>query len=189
MQRRSLSFDWKGFELHPEIPLGGVAIRALLPGDRVDAMLARLHDVAASLDVPFSPQEHAPNTKAALAISELARREGVLDSWRTAAMDAYWRDGRDIEDRTVLAELAKTAGLDPDAAIAFLDAPEVPALLLEQRHEAMRWGVDSIPTWFMLPAGWTPTDPMPPEGQPRPVKVVGCQPAEVVERAAEMAGA
>ena len=74
------------------------------------------------------------------------------------------------------------------AAIAFLDSPEVPALLKQQRVEAYRWGVTGIPTWFVLPDGWTPEDGIPDEG-PRPVKVVGCQPLSVVTRAAELAGA
>ena len=152
-------------------------------------MHARLQSVAADLGVPFTPRSHAPSTKRALAVSELARREGRLDAWREAAMNAHWRDGRDIEDLDVLGELAAAAGLDADRALAFLQAPEVGPLLQQQRIEAMRWGVTGIPTWFMLPEGWAPGDPRPVEGEPQPVRVVGCQPREVVEKAAEMAGA
>jgi predicted DsbA family dithiol-disulfide isomerase len=104
-------------------------------------------------------------------------------------MDAHWRDGRDLEDRAVLAELLAAAGLDPAEAFRFLDAPEVPGLLRAQREEAHRWGVTGIPTWFILPTGWKPGDPRPPQGAPQPVRVVGCQPMEVVERAARIAGA
>lgn len=160
----------------------------MFPAAAVDAMHARLQQVAEGLGVPFTPRTHAPSTKPALAISAYARREGRLTPWREAAMNAHWRDGRDIEDRAVLRELAEQAGLDADAAIAFLDAPEVPALLRAQREEAHAWGVTGIPTWFMLPEGWTPEAGLPEHG-PRPVRVVGCQPLEVVERAAKLAGA
>ena len=88
----------------------------------------------------------------------------------------------------VLRELAQGAGLDADAALAFLQRDEVPGLLMDQRVEAMRWGVSGIPTWFMLPEGWEPDEPWDEDG-PRPVRVVGCQPMELVERAAQMAGA
>ncbi len=161
----------------------------MFPADRVTVMHDRLSEVGQSMGVPFTPRPHAPSTKPALAISELARRQGALDAWREAAMNAHWRDGRDIEDREVLRALAVEAGLDADEAVAFLDDAEVPQLLQEQRVEAHRWGVSGIPTWFLLPSGWSPGDPRPAEGAPQPVRVVGCQPMESVIRAAEVAGA
>lgn len=160
----------------------------MFPKPQVDAMHARLEQMGEQLGVPFEPRQHAPSTKKALAISEFARRQGRLDTWREAAMDAHWAHGRDLEDHDVLADLAEQAGLDPAAALAFLDDAEVPRLLSEQRAAAQRWGVTGIPTWFMLPDGWSPGDGVPDEG-PRPVKVVGCQPMQVVEQAAELAGA
>jgi len=165
-----------------------VDIHRVLPAAQVGTMNARLADVAKGMGVPFTPRPHAPSTKPALAISELARQQGKLDAWRTVAMDAHWAEGRDIEDRDVLADLATHAGLDPVTAVAFLDNPDVPAMLDAQRTEAHRWGVTGIPTWFLLPTGWAPGDEMPTEG-PRPVRVVGCQPWEHVQRAAEVAGA
>lgn len=156
---------------------------------QVRSMWDRLHEVAGTLGLTFTPQAHAPNTKPALAIVELARRQGRLDAWREAGMNAYWRDGRNIEDPAVLRELAADAGLDPSEALAFLDTAEVPGLLAQQRQAAMRWGVTGIPTWFLLPAGWSMGDDRPPEGEPQPVRVVGCQPMDVVLRAAELAGA
>lgn len=149
---------------------------------------ARLLEVADALGVEIHPGDRLPSTKPALALAELARSRGVLAAFRERTMDAHWIDGRDIEDRAVLRELAEGAGLDGDEAMAFLDAPEVPRILAGQRAEAQRWGVTGIPTWFMLPDGWSPADGLPESG-PRPVKVVGCQPLEVVERAARMAGA
>lgn len=151
-------------------------------------MHARLQEVAADLGVPFSPRRHAPSTRPALLLSELARRQGCLPRWRRLAMDAHWEHGLDIEDRDVLRDLAARAGMDPDGAMAFLDDPGSARLLAEQRRHAREWGVTGIPTWFLLPAGWEPGAPLPEEG-PHPVRVVGCQPREYVERAARMAGA
>ena len=178
-----------GFELHPEIPAGGMDIYRMFRPAQVEAMHARLSSVADGMGVPFTPRRHAPSTRPALAISDLARERGRLDAWREAAMNAHWRDGLDIEDRDVLRELAELAGLDADEALAVLDRPDLESLIQAQRLEAYRWGVNSIPTWFMLPSGWTPGDARPPEDEPQPVRVVGCQPMEVVEQAAQMAGA
>lgn len=155
---------------------------------QVEQMQARLQQVGDSLGVPFHPREHAPSTKRALALSAFAERHGKLDAFREGAMDAHWAEGRDIEDLSVLRDVAESAGLDGEAAMASLSAPDVPALLSQQRAEARAWGVTGIPTWFMLPSGWKPEHGVPESG-PRPVKVVGCQPLEVVERAARLAGA
>ncbi len=188
LERFDIALQWRGFELHPEIPPGGVDIDAILPRARVDAMHARLQEVAADLGVPFSPRRHAPSTKPALLLSELARAQGCLPQWRRLAMDAHWEHGLDLEDRDVLRDLAERAGMDPDAAMAFLDDPAGPRLLQDQRQRAQAWGVTGIPTWFLLPAGWEPGDALPKEG-PRPVRVVGCQPREYVDQAARLAGA
>jgi predicted DsbA family dithiol-disulfide isomerase len=160
----------------------------MFSADRVASMTARLEEVADAMGVTYSPRGHAPSTKPALAISALARRQGVLDAWREGAMNAHWRDGLDIEDPEVLGALATAAGLDAAEALAFAEGPEAAPLLRQQRIEAQQWGVTGIPTWFMLPSGWEPGDPRPESG-PVPVRVVGCQPMEIVERAATMAGA
>jgi predicted DsbA family dithiol-disulfide isomerase len=161
----------------------------MFPPAKVEQMHAHLVQVAKGMGVSITPRERAPSTKPALALSEYARRNGRLDAWREVAMAAHWEHGRDLEAPEVLRDLAVQAGLDPDAAMAFLADPEVPGLLAAQRHEAARWGVTGIPTWFVLPTGWDLGMPRPPEGSPQPVKVVGCQPIEVVERAARAAGA
>ena len=187
-QRYALDFEWRGFELHPATPAGGLDLASLYPADRLAAGHARLAEVAAGFGLPFTARPRMPCTRPALAIAELARRNGRLDAWRTGAMEAHWVDGRDIEDRAVLGDLAAKAGLDPAEALAFLDAPEVAGLLTAQRALARKWGVTGIPTWFILPDGWHEGDPMPTSG-PRPVRVVGCQPMDVVEGAAHAAGA
>lgn len=160
----------------------------MFPRHVLDRMHGRLQKVADDFGVPFKTSPHAPNTKRALALSAWAAEQGQLDAWRAHAMDAYWKDGRDLEDDGVLRELLTASGLDATAGLAFLDDPSVPDLLRAQREDAHRWGVTGIPTWFMLPDGWSPGDPRPETG-PKPVMVVGCQPMEMVERAAVMAGA
>ena len=72
MARFELDFDWRGFELHPEIPPGGLDVATMFPRAAVDAMHARLQQVADGMGVPFAPRPHAPSTKPALALSEHA---------------------------------------------------------------------------------------------------------------------
>jgi len=116
--------------------------------------------------------EHKPNTRRALALAEHAREAGRLHEARRALMDAYWREGLDIEDDRVLAQAAKASGLDPEAALAALEAPAVLARVDAMAARAESAGVTGIPTFDF--------------GSRR---VVGAQPYEVLAAEARAAGA
>lgn len=168
-----MALDWRGFELHPEIPLGGMAAERLFgPGGRERAH-QYMRRFAASFGIDRMRQpDHIPNTRAALAVAELARDEGRLDPFRAAAMDAYWRDGRDIELPEVIRDLAGVAGLDPDRAVQAMGDRVYLDRIAQTRREASAAGVTGIPTFFIGDR-----------------TIVGCQPyellAEAVERARE----
>lgn len=118
------------------------------------------------------PVERLSNTRRALALAEVARDLGRLDPFRDAAMDAYWKDGMDLESDEVLLEVSRRAGLPGDS----LSRADHDAVFLQRvadaREEAEASGVRAIPTFVMAGYG-----------------VVGCQPYEVLEQLAERAGA
>lgn len=193
MARLAREFDveihWRGFELHPSTPRGGMPITALFPAHLGDGlgptMHARLAQFAAGFGVTgLQPSQHIPNTRRALAVAELARDAGRLLPFREAAMDAHWRDGRDLEDLDVLASLAQATGLDPDAARAAADSPAYQRRVDDLREEAGAMGVSGIPTFIF---GVAP--PTPGARPSRGVGVVGCQPWEALQAAAMRAGA
>ena len=162
--------EWRGFELHPEIPAGGISTERLFgPGGRERAR-EYLKSFAASFGIHDMRQpDHIPSTRPALAVAERARDEGLLDPFRVAAMDAYWREGRDIERPAVIRALADMVGLDPDEAVAaMMDAvgSGSQAEFGRTRAEANAAGVTGIPTLFIGDRS-----------------IVGCQPYEVIEAA------
>lgn len=120
----------------------------------------------------LASHDRIPNTRKALAIAEFARDQGRLHPFRQAAMEAYWKGGRDIEDDGVLADCAREAGLDPAAALAAVADPGYRARVDAMGEVASRAGVTGIPTFVM--------------GRRR---VVGCQPYEVLAALAESEGA
>lgn len=138
-----------------------------------ERMRGYLRDFAASFGIEEMKQpDRISNTRRALGVAELARERGRLDAFRTAAMDAYWRDGADLESEAVIRELAERAGLDPDEAVAAMEEPHLLERVDAIREEAAENGVTGIPTFIF-------------DGS----RVVGCQPYEVLARAAEQAGA
>jgi len=114
----------------------------------------------------------SPNTRKALALAEHARDRGRLHELRRALMDAFWRRGEDLEDLAVLSAGAVEAGLDPAAALQALEDQAIVARVEAMGREAARAGVTGIPTFDL--------------GE---LRVVGCQPYEVLAAEAERAGA
>ena len=148
----------------------------LFGAHRAAQMREYLRTFAASFGIPdMESPERLPNTRRALAVAELARDEGALDAWRHAAMDAYWRDGRDLEDPATLAGLAWSVGIDAEAARQVMDDPSYRARVDAIRREAGAAGVTGIPTFVFGPSS--------------SARVVGCQPYPVLAAGAERAGA
>lgn len=168
-----LDLDWRGFELHPETPPGGQRL-ADRYGERRSAEMAEyMRRFAASFGIEgMRTPDRTPNTRKALAVAEWARDQGKLHAFRRAAMNAHWREGRDLEDDGVLADLAHSAGLDPARAVAAVSDPVYRARVDAMGEEAARAGVTGIPTFFVGDR-----------------KVVGCQPYEAVAAEAEAGGA
>lgn len=167
-----MELDWRGFELNPGTPRGGMSLEQLFPG-RATAMMAHAEQVARSFGVTsMRVPARLNNTRRALAVAEWARTQGKLLELRDAAMEAYWQRGEDLEDAEVLARLAEQAGLPAEQARAAMDAPEYQARVDALHAEGRAAGVSGIPTVFI--------------GN---VRVVGCQPYEVFVEAARRAGA
>ena len=163
-----MSLDWRGFELHPGIPVGGVPLEQMFGAERVKTMRPYLLDFARAQGITgMVVPPHKPNTRKALALAEWARGQGRLHAVRTGLMDAYWRDGFDLEDDAVLARVAADAGLDGDVAVRGSREPEILERVAAMGRDAARAGVTGIPTFDI--------------GEER---VVGAQPYEVLAEVA-----
>jgi predicted DsbA family dithiol-disulfide isomerase len=172
LRELDLSLDWCGFELHPSTPPGGVPLSRLFPGTPLGPLHERTKRFGASFGVTgFQPPDWLSNSRRALAIAEHARDRGRLEPWRQAAMDAHWRQGKNLERDTDLRAIAQAAGLDPELALAAAADPDLFARVDARQEEARRQGIRGIPT-FVFGAE----------------RVIGCQPYEVLLAAAERAG-
>ena len=81
-------------------------------------------------------------------------------------MDAYWRDGLDLEDDAVLARVAGDVGLDGGGGDAGSRAPEILARVAAMGREAAAAGVTGIPTFDVGTSAWWA--PSPTRSWPRP---------------------
>lgn len=163
--------DWRGFELHPETPEGGVDIARLFGADQVEPMRRYMSQFAARFGITdMRHPSHLSNTRRVLAAAEYARDRDRLHAFREAAMNAYWRQEEDVEDEAVVGRIAAGVGLDRGAAIAAMTDPDYLARVDAVRRESITAGVTGIPTFFI-------GDEV----------VVGCQPYELLAAAVERA--
>ncbi len=168
-----IEVDWRGFELHPETPPGGMQLTDMFPAARVESMREHMKTFAAGFGVgELGSPTRISNTRRVLAISELAREQGKLDAFRDAAMDAYWREDMNLEDDADLRTVATRVGLAPDEALRAADDKEYLRRVDAMRAEATEMGVTGIPTFFIGDEC-----------------IVGCQPYDVLAASAERAGA
>jgi predicted DsbA family dithiol-disulfide isomerase len=169
-----LELDWYGFELHPSTPLGGMPLSALFRGASIPALHERTKRFAAGFGVEnFSPPDWVQNSRKALAVAEHARDEQRLEPFRQAAMEAHWRNGKNLENADHLREIAAAAELDPERALAAATDPALLARVDARQAEAKRAGVRGIPTFVFGDAE----------------VMVGCQPYDALYAAALRAGA
>ncbi|HEV8549284.1 MAG TPA: DsbA family protein [Polyangiaceae bacterium] len=172
LKELDLELDWYGFELHPSTPPGGVPLSRLFPGTPLPALHERTQRFGASFGVlNFQPPDWLTNSRMALAVAEHARDEKKLEPFRQAAMEAHWRQGKNLEKPDDLREIARSAGLEPEAALTAATDPDLLERVDARQAEARRAGVRGIPTFVF--------------GHET---IVGCQPYEVLEAAARRAG-
>jgi predicted DsbA family dithiol-disulfide isomerase len=167
-----IEVELNGFELHPEVPAGGVAAEDFFAPGQIEPMRKQMRTFAEGFDVEIGSPPRISNTRAALAVAEYARDQGKLDAFWSAAMHAHWRDGRDLEDDEMLEALANDVGLDAKAAVEASRSPEYIERVDQLGVRAAEADVTGIPA-FLFPEE----------------RIVGCQPYERLAKAAEQAGA
>lgn len=173
MEEYDLELDWRGFELHPATPPGGMRLDEYFPPERLRGMETYMTDFAARFGIDdFRQRERIPNTRRALALAELARDEGKLDAFRNRAMEAHWRDGLDLENDEHLRRIASGSGLPEDAVERAQRDPRYLQRVDAMREEAGAVGVEGIPTFVLDNLGLS-----------------GAQPYQVFVQFAEQAGA
>lgn len=136
------------YELHPEIPPDGRAVR---PGGRLAAVFTHIGNECDELGIPFRPPARIPNTHHVLQLTEIIRLHAP-DSF--AAVDeaiarAQWVDGLDIGDRDLIRRFIEDAGA-PTAKIYDLFADGVGTdALAASIAEARELGVTATPAWWV----------------------------------------
>jgi len=148
--------EWHPFQLNPDMPAEGMDRREYLETKfggrqnavRVYAGIAEAAE-AAGVAINFEAIERTPNTLDAHRLIHWAGLEGRQTAVVSFLFRAYFREGRDIGDHSVLLDIAETAGLDRAMTERLLtsdaDADDIRA---RDAHARAR-GVTGVPTFVI----------------------------------------
>lgn len=143
---------FRPFFLDPSIPTGGLDRHKYMTDKFGEERLKTIHDplIKAGLEdgVPyqFDKITRAPNTLDAHRIIRWAQAVGRQSEVVEALFVAYWRDGKDVGDHTVLGDIAKSIGLD---VAADLTSDKDKAEVKQECVRAQQMGISGVPTFII----------------------------------------
>jgi predicted DsbA family dithiol-disulfide isomerase len=146
---------WRPFFLDPAIPKEGIDRRKYLVNKFGEGRLKTLHDplIAAGQqdDVPYAFDKitRTPNTLDAHRVVRWAGETGVQHKLVEALFVAYWRDGRDVGDHDVLADIANAEGMDRKAVRRDLASDTDKLEVFAEVQQAQSMGVQGVPTFIL----------------------------------------
>ena len=160
------------FPLHPETPQEGLSLADLFAGRDLGPIHARLERLLDAEGLPHVPRTHTYNSRLAQELGKWAETLPGAESIHDAIYRAYFAEGRNIGDLTVLLDVAQSVGLAAASARDVLQNRRFQEAVDADWAKSRREGVTGVPTFASGHA-----------------RVVGAQPYEVLEQLVKQAGA
>lgn len=147
--------NWHAFQLNPDMPIEGMARADYLQrkfghsdGGRIYANVRRAAQEV-GLDLKLDRIQRQPSTLRPHALLLQAAEQGVQDQLAEALFIAYFMDGRDLSDVSVLQQIAESAGLQADRITRALEDPEQHTQIAEADMQARDNGISGVPFFII----------------------------------------
>jgi predicted DsbA family dithiol-disulfide isomerase len=139
--------EWRPFELHPEVSAEGVSHDDYFQGSTTQ-MVNNVIDYGKDVALNIKTRS-LYNSKNSLKVNEYAKREGKFEEFHHAIFKAYLEDDRNIGNLKILLDIAEEVGLDRIKAQTFIDSSEAEELVMNSKNEALRLGINSVPSFII----------------------------------------
>lgn len=150
-----IAIQWRAFQLNPGMPAEGMDRREYLEikfgGPERAARIyeaVRQAGLGEGLDFAFDRMRRTPNTFESHRLLRHALDSGRQGETLEALFQAFFFEGADISDRTVLLICAERAGLDVGVAERFLDSDAEMETTLAEDRLARRQGINGVPCFI-----------------------------------------
>ena len=161
------------FPLHPDTPAEGLLLKDLFAGRGLDldAMHARMKSLMDAEGLPYNRRTHSYNSRLAQELAKWADTKPGFEKIHDALYRAYFVDSRNLADKRVLLDVAKSVGLPVDEAESVLDDRTFKHEVDADWQKARQYGITGVPTFVINGS-----------------KIVGAQPYEVLAQHLRAAG-
>ncbi|HMI97123.1 MAG TPA: DsbA family oxidoreductase [Micropepsaceae bacterium] len=147
---------WMPFELNPDMPKDGMDRRAYRTrkfgswerSEQLDAQMTEMGE-SEGISFHFDLMARTPNTFNAHRLIWWLRPTGGQDALVEGLFRAYFTEGRDIGSQDVLRDLAVEAGMEREAASAFLQGDEGALQVSQEEEVARRAGLSGVPAFIL----------------------------------------
>ena len=146
---------WRAYQLNPDMPAEGMDRKAYVAAkfgsdERARALYeaVRTAGTTAGLDFQFDRIERAPNTLASHRLIRWAGSAGCQDAVVEALFAAYFFDGRDLGEKSVLVDVARQAGMDAALVGDLLDQDRDVELVTQEVATARDMGITGVPCFI-----------------------------------------
>lgn len=112
-----------------------------------EAMFTGLNQSGRPYNISFNRISRLYNSRAALAVSELAKDKSVYDKVHENLFKAYFLAGKNIGDPEVLYEISGDAGLEREEVKAALEEDRYKERLAAAMTEGREQSVSAVPTF------------------------------------------
>lgn len=145
------------FELNPNMPEQGQNLREHImekygiSEQQSAENRARLVEAGEALGFVFNftDDSRMQNTFKAHQLIHLAAKKGLEEEMKLSLFKAYFTDGKDVNDQTVLVEIADAIGLDGVEVEEVLQNGKYAQAVREEEAIWMRRGIQSVPTFVI----------------------------------------
>jgi predicted DsbA family dithiol-disulfide isomerase len=141
-----LNLDWKGIEIHPEYPTGGMKSSGSLKSLKAAEIIKQ---TARESGTRVIFPGFRTNSRLSLEASEFAKSRNLFESMHKALYDAYFLDKKNIGDVNIILELGETAGIDRNQLEECLLGRSMSGQIEENKELAAKYGVLGVPTLIL----------------------------------------
>lgn len=154
---------WTAFPLHPETPEEGRSLSELFASRLEEYNQMRVHfmQVAAAEGLPMGDREMTYNSRLAQELGKWAESNGVGDAFHDEVFRAYFVDGKNIANHSVLTDLASAVGLSGEAALKVLEGRTFQEPVDKDWVRSRQMGITAVPTFVMNNEGLVGAQPYP----------------------------
>ena len=171
---------WRPFQLNPDMPVEGMERETYLAKkfgsrERAERVYAPIIEAGREEGIAFAFDriKRTPNTLMSHRLIRIAGKNGRQNEAVDGLFRAYFEEGRDIGDLTVVSDVARDAGMDRDEVHAYLETDADLDRVRAEDAFARELGIQGVPCFIIE----------------RSVVLSGAQPADVFQQAFASAAA